>query len=72
MDLYKTIRELHEEKARLDQVIVSLEELVRSGEPLREFRFEKRRGRKSMSPAERQAVSQRMKTYWARRRAAQA
>ena len=68
MDLYKAIQELHEEKARLDQVIASLEELLRSGESLKDFHFEKRRGRKSMSPNERLAVSQRMKNYWARRR----
>ena len=69
MDLYKAIQELHAEKARLDQVIASLEELLRSGESLKDFHFEKRRGRKSMSAAERLAVSQRMKNYWARRRA---
>ncbi len=69
MDLYKAIQELHEEKARLDQVISSLEELLRSGKSLKDFHFEKRRGRNSMRPAERAAVSQRMKNYWARRRA---
>lgn len=69
MDLYKVIRELHEEKTKLDQVITSLEELVRTGEPFKDFRFEKRRGRKSMNTAERQLVSQRMKSYWAKRRA---
>ena len=69
MDLYKAIRELHEEKARLDQVIASMEELLRSGESLKNFHFEKRRGRKSMSASERTLVSERMKNYWAKRRA---
>jgi hypothetical protein len=68
MDLYKAIQELHAEKERLDQVIASLEELLRSGQSLKDFHFEKRRGRKSMSTTERLAVSLRMKNYWARRR----
>ena len=70
MDLYKTIRELYEEKQRLDQVIRSLEVLLERGqtevsetEPL-----PKRRGRKSMAPKERKQVAERMKKYWEDRR----
>jgi hypothetical protein len=70
MDLYKIIQDLNGEKAKVERVIESLEELQRisglavppapgSGE---------RRGRKSMSPEERQEVSERMKKYWASRR----
>ena len=70
MDLSKVIQDLNAEKAKLERVIASLEELQRfaglavppapgSGE---------RRGRKPMSPEEKLAVSERMKKYWASRR----
>jgi hypothetical protein len=70
MDLSKTIQDLYAEKEKLERVIASLEELQRaaglsvppapgSG---------KRRGRKSMSPDDRQEVSERMTKYWASRR----
>ncbi len=69
MDLYKVIRELYEEKGKLERVISSLEELQRtagaSGELVPGL---KRRGRKFMPPEERQIVSERMKRYWAARR----
>jgi hypothetical protein len=68
MDLYKAIRILHAEKSRLDHVIANLEELERTGGSLKDFRFERRRGRKSMSQEERREVSERMRNYWARRR----
>jgi hypothetical protein len=60
MDLIKTIEELRREKGRLERVIASLEELktlgVGADAPVRS-----RRGRKSMSPKERQEVSARMR-----------
>jgi len=64
MDLYKSIRELYEQKKRLDVVIASLEELEKTGseEP------PKRRGRKPMDAQARREVSERMRRYWARRR----
>ena len=69
MDLYKAIQDLYAEKEKLERVIASLEELQRSAgtvpsapTPIR------RRGRKSMSPEERQEVSERMKKYWEGRR----
>jgi hypothetical protein len=68
MDLDQTIRELYEEKEKLERVIASLEELqgtLMAGSGVRE---RSRRGRKSMSPDERLEVSERMKTYWAKRR----
>jgi hypothetical protein len=69
MDLYKAIRELHEERKRLDQVITSLEEFQkRADEQLAEFGVKKRRGRKSMDAEAREEVSQRMKEYWAARK----
>ena len=69
MDLIKALRELHEEKRRLDRVIDALEasqRVLAGGKPKRA-----RRGRKSMSPEERLAVSRRMSSYWAARRAQQ-
>ncbi|HWQ53633.1 MAG TPA: hypothetical protein VN442_08110 [Bryobacteraceae bacterium] len=71
MDLYKAIRQLYEERERLDRVIASLEELQKAptvdaaGSPEPAV---KRRGRKTMSAEERREVSERMRQYWANRR----
>jgi hypothetical protein len=75
MDLRATIRELYEEKQRIEEAIASLEELLGAkGRPgkhaLEEPPRKGRRGRKEMSPEERLVVSSRMKQYWAKRRAA--
>ena len=64
MDLNKAIRELHRELDKLNLVIESLEELMRTGN----LPVSKRRGRKSMSQDERRLVSARMKNYWEGRR----
>jgi hypothetical protein len=64
MDLNKAIRELHEELAKLNQVIASLEQFESTGT----LPSPPRRGRKSMNEQERKAVSERMKQYWAGRR----
>ena len=74
MDLRTTIRELYEEKQRIEEAIASLEELVggkgRAAAPApAEPPRKERRGRKNMSPEERREVSSRMKRYWAKRRA---
>jgi hypothetical protein len=68
MDLYKAIRQLYEERARLDRVIASLEELQRAAGEDSEGEGPRRRGRKAMSEEERRQVSERMKQYWADRR----
>ena len=69
MDLYKAIQELYAEKEKLERVIASLEELQRTGGTIPPLpNPAKRRGRKSMSPLERQQVSERMRKYWAGRR----
>lgn len=68
MDLYKAIRQLYEERARLDRVIASLEELQRAAGGDTGGETPKRRGRKTMSEEERRQVSERMKQYWADRR----
>lgn len=67
MDLYKAIRDLQREKRRLDRVIETLEGVIRNGSKANAR--VKRRGRKGMSAQERKAVSERMRNYWATRRA---
>jgi hypothetical protein len=67
MDLDRIIRELLDERKRLDRLIQTLEEpRVRSAP--RAPAKKGRRGRKSMDHAARKEVSERMKQYWARRR----
>ncbi|PWU01494.1 MAG: hypothetical protein C5B51_22625 [Terriglobia bacterium] len=68
MDLYKTIHELYAEKQKLDRTIAALEGLL-IVDPAADQQWPKRRGRKSMDAAERRQVSERMKKYWASRRA---
>jgi hypothetical protein len=68
MDLYRIIRELVQERDRLQRIIESLEE-VKPPEGLQRPLEGKRRGRKSMDRAAREEVSQRMKNYWEQRRA---
>ena len=65
MELTNIIEDLRREKEKLERVIAWLEELQASvaiAAPQ-----EGRRGRKSMSPAERREVSARMKRHWASR-----
>jgi hypothetical protein len=64
MDLIKAIRELHEELNKLNEVIATLEQFESTGT----LPPPRRRGRKSMAAQERNAVSARMKQYWARHR----
>jgi hypothetical protein len=67
MNINKAIRELHEEKKRLDRVIASLEEMQLNPSRIAAVP-EKKRGRKSMDHEARQEVSERMKRYWDARR----
>ena len=68
MDVYRIIRELVLERDRLQRIIESLEEMRPNGRaPARSEG--KRRGRKSMDRAAREEVSERMKRYWAQRKA---
>ncbi|MSV28289.1 MAG: hypothetical protein EXQ52_06030 [Bryobacterales bacterium] len=67
MDLYRIVNELHVEKQKLDHAIIFLEELQRAD---RAEAKENRRGRKPMNALARKQVSERMKKYWAERRAA--
>jgi len=68
VNINKTIRELIEEKKRLDRVIGTLEEMQRTGRVEVVPPSQKRRGRKSMDDQARQQVSERMKRYWESRR----
>ena len=68
MNINRAIRELYEEKKRLDNVIASLEEMQRNAATLPPPVPDKRRGRKSMDEQARQKVSERMKRYWEMRR----
>jgi hypothetical protein len=77
MDLNKIIRGLYAEKKRLEEAIASLEGLLESEARveslnLRGLGLKGRRGRSSMPPEERRRVSERMKRYWAQRRAGKA
>jgi hypothetical protein len=67
MDLTRAIRELYAEKARLEKIISSLEQLLQ-GEAEPAAATGKRRGRKFMNAQARKEVSERMKKYWAERR----
>jgi len=66
MDVHKTLRELYEEKRRLDSAIAALEGRIRATPAKTPG---KRRGRKSMSPEERKQASLRMMKYWENRKA---
>jgi len=67
MNLDQIIRELHDERNRLDRIIRALEEQDLGAKPAKS-----RRGRKSMDGEARKQVSERMKRYWASRREQQA
>ncbi len=69
MDLRRTINDLYDEKAKLDRVIASLEQLSEEADVPQ---LVARRGRKFMNPQERRMVSERMRRYWAMRKAASA
>ena len=70
MDIVKALRELYHEKKRLDSAIAALEARLRGAHKGSGARAGKsRRGRKSMSAAERLEVSKRMTLYWEARRA---
>ncbi len=68
MDVNKTLKELYEERRRLDMAIANLEARRRV---LATIASPVRRGRKTMSEEERRAVSLRMAKYWEARKAAQ-
>jgi hypothetical protein len=72
MDIVRALRELYTEKKRLDAAIASLEARLKAAHAGSAAKSAKRRrGRKSMSAAERLEVSKRMTLYWESRRARQ-
>lgn len=66
MDLQALIRDLQSELQRVERTIAAMESLTSS----ENGHHKRKRGRKFMSEAERQQVSERMKRYWAGRRKA--
>ena len=66
MDLYSAIRELYDQKKRIDFAIAALE--AKESKGWNSGNRKKRRGRKGMSADERVEVSRRMRAYWASRR----
>jgi hypothetical protein len=68
MDLDKVIQKLYDERAKLDEIIRSLEQLRLSAAVVQKEIVKKRRGRKFMNEEDRKEVSERMKRYWASRR----
>jgi len=67
MDLNQVIQELLRERNRLDALIKALENGL-DPQPIKKARS--RRGRKSMAAEERVQVAERMRRYWADRKAA--
>ena len=68
VDFVAVLNDLRERKRRLEETILVLEQ-IQAREPVVSHSG---RGRKSMGEEERRAVSQRIKSYWAARRAARA
>ncbi len=68
MDLHKTIRDLLDERNRLDAIITRLERAQEIEAAKALSAPPKRRGRKNMPEEERRIVSERMRNYWAQRR----
>jgi hypothetical protein len=71
MDVHQYLKELHEERRRIDRLIERIENWVAgAGRETTELpRFDSRRGRKpGMTAEEKRAISERMRKYWAERR----
>ncbi|HUA57429.1 MAG TPA: hypothetical protein VML19_01660 [Verrucomicrobiae bacterium] len=66
MDLGKIIKELTEDKAKIEAAIAMLEDLQQNTVEVPPVLQRKRKSRKPMPPEERRNVSDRMKHYWAR------
>jgi hypothetical protein len=69
MDIYKIIGELVTERNRILRIIASLEGMGEEGKKAIRSPAARGRGRKSMDGTARKEVSERMKRYWARKRA---
>src|SRR5437899_10138041 len=82
VDVTSTLREalakLTAEKRRIERQVAAIQEALRTVNGVNDGRRSSgagvvtrgaKRGRRRMSPAERQAVARRMKAYWAKRKA---
>jgi hypothetical protein len=69
MNLDKIIADLYRDKRRVESAIEVFTQLQASPPPIERIKLKKKRGRKGMTPAERQEVSERMRSYWSQRRA---
>ena len=70
-DLDQILRDLVDERARIDNAIAQVSELVRV-QTATLIKTPGKRGRKGMSAEQRQEVSNRMRNYWEQRRGARA
>ena len=66
MDLTRIIQQLYAERDRLSQAIATLEQFQQERNSA--VPAHRTRGRKSMGVEERNAVAERMKAYWAKKR----
>jgi hypothetical protein len=70
MRIDNIIRKLYKEREHLDRLIATMRQIQSSAALRTEtIKVSKRRGRKSMDIAERRQVAERMRNYWAARRA---
>ena len=65
MDLLRIIKDLVEDKVKIENAIAMLEDLQQHAVEIPDLPKPKRKGRKAMPPEERREVSDRMKRYWA-------
>jgi len=65
MELDAIIRKLRGERAKLDQLIETVEQLQLQRAAAAIPKVKKRRGRKSMNAEQRREVAERMRRYWA-------
>lgn len=70
--LTKALKALHADRARIERQIDAVTSAISAlgGAAGRLAKTRARRGRRKMNPAQKKAVSVRMKAYWAKRRAA--
>jgi hypothetical protein len=71
VDVFKALRALYEERRKLDDVIDALEDLQKKAAEaggVAELSLQERRGRRAMDEEARRQVSERMRSYWARRK----
>ena len=69
--LNRALKSLHADRARLDRQIDAVTSAISAlgGAAGRVAKAVARKGRRKMNAAQKKAVSQRMKAYWAKRRA---